>query len=199
MAWMLAASMARRLISLPEAAGTPEGGKVLGRAARRWTQCSRLVRMTQSRLPVSSLLKCTGVLCRCRRRRQVAGRACCGYARRDESRHEGERGLRGRSRDTSPDCLAAPSRKGSSPTATCARGPRAGNRPSPGPRRGAAAAAPAPTTGAAAAPATAARKGTPSAPVVESRGRGASGARSPCQRGTLRTASRARPTPGGSC
>ena len=94
-----AASMARRLISLPEAAGTPEGGKVLGRAARRWTQCSRLVRMTQSRLPVSSLLKCTGVLCRCRRRRQVAGRACCGYARRGASRHEGQGGLRGRSRD----------------------------------------------------------------------------------------------------
>ena len=33
MAWMLAASMARRLISLPEAAGTPEGGKVLGRGS----------------------------------------------------------------------------------------------------------------------------------------------------------------------
>ncbi len=62
MAWMLAASMARRLISLPEAAGTPEGGKVLGRAARRWTQCSRLVRMTQSRLPVSLFLKFTGIV-----------------------------------------------------------------------------------------------------------------------------------------
>ena len=33
MAWMLAASMARRLICLPEAAGTPEGGKVLGRGS----------------------------------------------------------------------------------------------------------------------------------------------------------------------
>ena len=54
--------MARRLISLPEAAGTPEGGKVLGRAARRWTQCSRLVRMTQSRLPVSLFLKFTGIV-----------------------------------------------------------------------------------------------------------------------------------------
>ena len=33
MAWRMAASMARRLISLPEAAGTPEGGKVLGRGS----------------------------------------------------------------------------------------------------------------------------------------------------------------------
>ena len=33
MAWRLAQSMARRLISLPEAAGTPEGGKVLGRGS----------------------------------------------------------------------------------------------------------------------------------------------------------------------
>ena len=106
---------------------------------------------------------------------------------------------------TSPDCLAAPSRKGSSPTATCAPDRHVGSRPSPGPRRGAAAAATAPTpAGAAASQATAAHGRTPSAPgaspaCVESRGRGASGARSPCRRGRARTASRARPTRGGSC
>ena len=173
MAWMLAASMARRLISLPEAAGTPEGGKVLGRAARRWTQCSRLVRMTQSRLPVSSLLKCTGVLCRCRRRkkhRESFLPPCCSYARRRREPSWGSGRPRGHTRDidnkapmqksasgkcprahvrgayeyekaTSPDCLAAPSRKGSSPTATCAPDRRVGSRPSPGPRRGVVAAA----------------------------------------------------------
>ena len=39
------------------------------------------------------------VFCAVQETQTVAGRACCGYARRDERRHEGERGLRGRSRD----------------------------------------------------------------------------------------------------
>ena len=146
MAWMLAASMARRLISLPEAAGTPEGGKVLGRAARRWTQCSRLVRMTQSRLPVSLFLKFTGIVpvqetqktqgelfATLLQLRAAAARAVMGE--REASRPRGHtrdidnkapmqksasgkcprahvRGAYEYEKATSPDCLAAPSRRG---------------------------------------------------------------------------------------
>ena len=99
---------------------------------------------------------------------------------------------------TSPDCLAASSRKDFSPRATCAPDRRVENRRPAGPRKEAVAAATAPTTVVEVAPATAARKVTPSAPVDGSRGRGASGARCPCQHGRHRTASRARPTPGGS-
>ena len=97
-AWRLAASMARRLISLPEAAGTPEGGKVLGRGSAPMD--SRLVRMTQSRLPVSSLLKCTGVLCRCRRRKAESFLPhLAAVTRGDASRHKGKDDLPGGTRD----------------------------------------------------------------------------------------------------
>ena len=55
--------MARRLISLPEAAGTPEGGKVLGRgSAPMEAMCCVLVRTMQSRLPVSLFPKFTGIV-----------------------------------------------------------------------------------------------------------------------------------------
>ena len=222
-AWRLAASMAQRLISRLRLQVLLRVARCWAGAARRWTQCSRLVRMTQTRLPVSILLKCTGVLCRCS---QSAGRAFCPTllqlraatraVTRERTTSQGALEMyitkrpckksasgkcpagRAYEKTTSPDCLAAPSRKGSSPTATCAPDRRVENRRPAGPRKEAVAAAPAPTTGAAAAPATAARKGLPSAPVDESRGRGASGARSPCQRGSFRTASRARPTRGGS-
>ena len=50
------------VISLREAAGPPEGGKCWAGAARRWKRCSQLVRMTQSRLPVSLFLKFTGIV-----------------------------------------------------------------------------------------------------------------------------------------
>ena len=101
MAWWRSASMARRLISLREAAGPPEGGKVLGRgsapmgavlgigpydaeraAGVEFAQVYRCFVPVQETPSRESLLRFRAA----RRRRGV-------------SRHEGERGLRGRSRD----------------------------------------------------------------------------------------------------
>ena len=54
--------MARRLISRLRLQVLLRVARCWAGAARRWTQCSRLVRMTQSRLPVSLFLKFTGIV-----------------------------------------------------------------------------------------------------------------------------------------
>ena len=66
--------MARRLISLPEAAGTPEGGKVLARGSAPMDAVLSIGPCDAEQLPVSLFLKFTGVLCRCT---QHSGRAFC--------------------------------------------------------------------------------------------------------------------------
>ncbi len=89
--------MARRLISLTEAAGTPEGGKVLGQGSAQMDAVLSIGPYDAEQaagvesgpsLPVLLPLQETS----------GTGRACCGFAGA-ASRHEGERGLRGRSRD----------------------------------------------------------------------------------------------------
>ena len=181
MAWSSSASMARGLSLSVRLQVLLRVARCWAGAARRWERCWVSVRMMQSGLPVSSLLKCTGVLCRCR---HTAGRAFCPTllqlraatraVTRERKTTEGALGIyttmcpckksargkcpAGSEKTTSPDCLAAPSRKGSSPTATCAPDRRAGSRRPAGPRKEAAAAAPAPTTVFEVAPATVARE-----------------------------------------
>ena len=96
--------MARRLISLPEAAGPPESCKVLGGAARRRKRCSQLVRMMQNRLPASNsaqVYRCfvpvQGDAAKAQGELAAVSRGAA-TARREPSRGR-DRGLRGRSRD----------------------------------------------------------------------------------------------------
>ena len=166
--------MARRLISLPEAAGTPEGGKVLGRGSAPMDAVLSIGPYDAEQaagVTFPQVYRCFVPV----QETQTSGREsflppCCSYARRRREPSWGSGRPRGHTRDidnkapmqksasgkcprahvrgayeyekaTIPDCLAAPSRKGSSPTATCAPDRRVGSRPSPGPRRGAVAAA----------------------------------------------------------
>ena len=98
MAWRLAAS--QRLISLPEAAGTPEGGKVLGRGSAPMDAVLSIGPYDAEQAAVSSLLKCTGVLCRCRRNtRESFLPPLAAVTRGDASRHKGKDDLPGGTRD----------------------------------------------------------------------------------------------------
>ena len=80
--------MARRLISLPEAAGTPEGGKVLGRGSAPMGAVLGIGPYDAERaagVEFAQVYRCFVPVQERDAQQQAAGRACCGFARRDES------------------------------------------------------------------------------------------------------------------